>query len=96
MEIKDLLLYIPSYLLIVIAAIYLVGYMFKMSEIVKDKYIPLWLMVVSITAGIIFTIINGKYKVIFDAIAYGVVYGILCWGVAIGLHQTQKQLKKDE
>ena len=41
-------------------------------------------------------IINTQYKVALDTIVNGILYGILCWGVAVGVNQTYKQLNKSE
>ena len=68
----------------------------KRLESVKDKYITSILMLFAITAAILLNIINAEFKVALDVIVNGVLQGILCWGVAVGLNQTAKQLSKQE
>lgn len=93
---ENLLTFIPEFLLIVIVATYVVGVFLKKLESFKDKYITLALMVFCITFAVLLNIINAEYKVLFDAIVNAVLQGILCWGVAVGINQTSKQLKKSE
>lgn len=89
--------FLPKYLLMLIAAAYVLGAILKSINIVKDKYITLILGVLCITMAILLIIINGQYKVMLDAIVNGILYGIISWGVAIGINQTVKQIsKKDE
>ena len=40
--------------------------------------------------------IRARYKEALDVIVNGVLQGILCWGVAVGINQTSKQLNKNE
>ena len=72
------------------------GIFLKRLESVKDKYITSILMLFAITAAILLNIINAEFKVALDVIVNGVLQGILCWGVAVGLNQTAKQLSKQE
>ena len=51
-------------------------------------------MIFGITFAVLLSIINAQYKVTLDVIVNGVLQGILCWGVAVGINQTAKQLKK--
>ncbi len=39
---------------------------------------------------------SSEYKVLYEAIVNGILQGILCWGVAVGINQTIKQVKKEE
>ncbi|MCI6276660.1 MAG: phage holin family protein [Clostridium sp.] len=93
---ENLLSFIPEHLLILIAATYVVGIFLKKANNFKDNKITVALMIFSITFSILLTLINTEYKRIFDAIVNASLQGILCWGVAIGLNQTGKQLKKEE
>ena len=93
---ENLLTFIPENLVIVIFACYAFGVFLKKLESFKDKYITLALMVFCITFAVLLNIINAEYKVLFDAIVNAVLQGILCWGVAVGINQTTKQLKKSE
>ena len=92
----DLMKFIPSYLLILIVAAYVLGSILKSLNMVKDKYITLILGLFCISIAMSLIIINAQYKVIFDAIVNGLLQGIIAWGIAIGINQTVKQLNKDE
>lgn len=93
---ENLMNFIPEFLFIVIVATYVVGIFLKRLESVKDKYITSILMLFAITAAILLNIINAEFKVALDVIVNGVLQGILCWGVAVGINQTAKQLSKQE
>ena len=93
---ENLMNFIPEFLFIVIVATYVVGIFLKRLESVKDKYITSILMLFAITAAILLNIINAEFKVALDVIVNGVLQGILCWGVPVGLNQTAKQLSKQE
>lgn len=91
---ENLLTFIPENLLILIAAIYVLGIFLKKLDSVKDNYITLILMIFAITFAILLNIVNSKYKVLYEAAINAVLQGILCWGVAIGINQTGKQISK--
>ncbi|MDU1127255.1 MAG: phage holin family protein [Clostridium sp.] len=93
---ENLMNFIPEFLFIVIVATYVVGIFLKRLESVKDKYITSILMLFAITAAVLLNIINAEFKVALDVVVNGVLQGILCWGVAVGLNQTAKQLSKQE
>lgn len=92
----NLISFINEGLVIVIVAIYVVGVFLKKLESFKDKYITGILMLFGITFAVLLSIINAKYKVSLDVIVNGILQGILCWGVAVGVNQTTKQLNKNE
>ena len=91
---ENLLTFIPENLLILVAAIYVMGIFLKRLEKVKDNYITVILMLFAITFAILLNIINSQYKVLFDAIINAVLQGILCWGVSVGINQTAKQISR--
>lgn len=93
---ENILTFIPEFLLIVIVVIYVFGAFLKGLKVVPDKYIVSILMLLGITAAVLLNIINAQYKVSLDVIVNGVLQGILCWGVAVGINQTSKQLNKNE
>ena len=93
---ENLLNFIPENLLILIGVIYVLGIFLKKLESVQDKYITCILMIFGITFAILLNIINSEYKVMFDVAVNGVLQGILCWGVSVGINQTTKQLNKSE
>ncbi|MBZ9691645.1 phage holin family protein [Clostridium sp. M14] len=96
MEYTNLVQFIPESLFIVIAGIYVVGVFLKKLESIQDKYITSILMLFGITFAILLSIINTEYRVTLDVIVNGTLQGVLCWGVAVGINQTAKQLNKEE
>ena len=91
---ENLMTFIPEFLIIVIVATYVVGVFIKKLETVKDNYITVILMLFAITFAVLLNLINSQYKVMYEAIVNAILQGILCWGVAIGINQTYKQLNK--
>lgn len=81
---ENLLTFIPEQLLILIASIYVLGIFLKNIERISDNLIPVILMLFSLVFSMI---LAGPNPTSF-------LQGILCWGVAIGINQTAKQLKK--
>ncbi|WP_315079995.1 phage holin family protein [uncultured Clostridium sp.] len=96
MDYTNLVQFIPESLFIVVAAIYVVGMFLKKLDSIPDKYITSILMLFGITFAVLLSIINAQVKVTLDVIVNGVLQGVLCWGVAVGLNQTGKQLNKQE
>ena len=92
----NILDFIGKELFIVIAAIYVMGIFLKKIESVKDKWITVILMLVGITVAVLLNMINSQYKIALDVIVNGLLQGILCWGVSIGINQTVKQVQKEE
>lgn len=92
---ENLMTFIPENLLILIAAIYVFGIWLKKLETVKDNYITVILMLFAITFAVLLNLINSQYKVMYEAIVNAILQGILCWGVAVGVNQTYKQLNKN-
>ncbi len=91
---ENLLTFIPENLLILVAAIYVMGVFLKRLERVKDNYITVILMLFAIIFAVLLNLINGQYKVIYEAVINAILQGILCWGVAIGINQTAKQISR--
>ena len=91
---ENLMTFIPENLLVLIAAIYVFGIWLKKLETVKDNYITVILMLFAITFAVLLNLINRQHKVMYEAIVNAILQGILCWGVAIGINQTYKQLNK--
>lgn len=96
MDLTNITTFIPSNLGILIASIYIVGIFLKKIQFVKDNYITVILMLFGVTFAVLLVLINNQYKTTYEAIINGILQGILCWGVAVGINQTTKQLKKDE
>lgn len=91
---ENLLNFIPENLIILIVATYVLGIFLKKIESIKDKYITMILMAFCIVFSILLNSINGGLNV--NNSANAILQGILCWGVAVGVNQTKKQLVKDE
>lgn len=83
---ENLLTFIPEQLLILIASIYVLGIFLKKLEKVSDNLIPVFLMIFSLVFSMV---LAGPSATAF-------LQGILCWGVAIGVNQTAKQINKGE
>lgn len=81
---ENLISFIPEQLLILIAAIYVLGIFFKQATIIKDNIIPILLMIFAIVFSMVLT---GPSPEAF-------LQGILCWGVSIGINQTIKQVNR--
>ena len=82
--------------IIVIVALYVIGIFLKKIETIKDKYIVVILMALSVVIAVLLTIINAQYKVDLEVILNGILQGILCWGVSVGVNQLKIQAKKEE
>lgn len=93
---ENIMNFIPEFMGILIVSIYILGVFFKNSSLIKDKWITVLLLLFGITFAVLLNIINVKYKVALDVIVNGILQGILCWGVAVGVNQTIKQVKKEE
>ncbi|EGT5170018.1 TPA: phage holin family protein [Clostridioides difficile] len=81
----NLISFIPEQLLILVAALSIIGKGCKKYKQLDNKYIPIILLVL----GIGFSI----WMLGFSPNA--VLQGVICWGVAIGINQTYKQLKEE-
>lgn len=92
----NLMNFISDGMVIVIVATYVMGVFLKKLESIKDKYITSLLMLFGIVIAVLLSIINAQYKVDLNTIVNGILQGILCWGVSVGINQTSKQLKKEE
>lgn len=92
----NLMDFVQKYLIILVIAIYVVGIFLKQTTLVKDNYITVILMIFGITFAVLLVFVNNDYKTALDAVINGVLQGILCWGVAVGINQTTKQLTKNE
>ncbi|PBE18359.1 phage holin family protein [Clostridioides difficile] len=79
----NLISFIPEQLLILAAALSIIGKGCKKYKQLDNKYIPIILLVL----GIGFSI----WMLGFSPNA--VLQGIICWGISIGINQTYKQLK---
>lgn len=81
----DLIKFVPEQLLILVAALYVIGIFLKNSKI-KDNIIPWVLLVI----GIVFSLIIDGLN------ATSILEGIICSFCAIGTNQLYKQTKKGD
>lgn len=72
--------------LILVPALYILGMIFKGTEKIQDKYIPLILLPIGIAGAI----------ALIGFTVQGFVQGILVVGAAVYANQLVKQIKKDE
>lgn len=96
MDLGNLTQFLPTYLMIVVAAILVLGVAFKKSAVVTDKYIVFLLLIFGIIFAVLLDIISQEYKTTTEAFVYGILHGIICWGVSVASHQTFKQIQKEE
>ena len=96
MDLGNLTQFLPTYLMIVVAAILVLGVAFKKSAVITDKYIVFLLLIFGIIFAVLLDIINQEYKTTYEAFVYGILHGIICWGVSVASHQTFKQIQKEE
>ena len=96
MDLSNIMDFIPQNFVILIISIYVLGIFFKRIEAIKDKWITVILLLFGITFAVLLSIINAEYKVVLDVIVNGILQGILCWGVSVGVNQTIKQVQKEE
>lgn len=91
--------YIKPELVVLAVALYGLGMLLKMSEKIKDKMIPLLLIVAGIvlaTIWVLATSVMQTYQDWLMAIFTSVVQGILCAAAAVLANQVYKQSKKVE
>ena len=82
----NLISFIPEQLLILVAALYVLGLGFKKYKQLDNKYIPVVLLILGIGFSVWMLGLN----------ADAVLQGVICWGISIGINQTYKQLKDGE
>ena len=79
MDLGNLTQFLPTYLMIVVAAILVLGVAFKKSAAVTDKYIVFLLLIFGITFAVLLDIINQESKTTAEAFVYCILHGIICW-----------------
>ena len=83
----DFLNYIVSNKLILIPVLFIIGYIIRNTNIIKNKYIPLILL----TIGIVLSVLMGG-----DTIVNNIVQGVLVTGATVMTHQFVKQNNQNE
>lgn len=95
MQTEQILNFISPGLIILVAVVYCLGVFLKSSQI-KDKYIPISLLVISILLTIAYTACIEGMGVNPTVIVNGFIQGILIASVAVYGNQLLKQVRKDE
>ncbi len=84
---QDIMKFIVEEALVMIPALWIIGAIIKHTEVIKDKWIPLILLGVSM---ILSPLVIGGYS------AASIVQAILVAGGAVLGHQLVKQVQKEE
>nr|UWI48579.1 phage holin family protein [Clostridioides difficile] len=77
--------FIPEQLLILVAALSIIGKGCKKYKQLDNKYIPVVLLILGIWFSIWMLELN----------PVAVLQGVIYWGISIGINQTYKQLKEE-
>ncbi|MCC0700947.1 phage holin family protein [Clostridioides sp. ZZV15-6383] len=81
----NLISFIPEQLLILVAALSIIGKGCKKYKQLDNKYIPIILLVLGIGFSIWMLGLSPN----------AILQGVICWGMSIGINQTYKQLKEE-
>ncbi|MCP8388339.1 phage holin family protein, partial [Clostridioides difficile] len=81
----NLISFIPEQLLILVAALSIIGKGCKKYKQLDNKYIPVVLLALGIGFSVWMLGLNPT----------SVLQGVICWGISIGINQTYKQLKEE-
>lgn len=84
--------YIKPELLILVPCLYALGMMFKNSNLIKDKYIPLVLTGVSLVLSNLYVLGTGGFSAV--NLFTGIVQGVLCVATSVYANQLTKQYFK--
>ena len=84
--------YIKPELFVLIPCLYALGMMFKNSNLIKDKYIPLVLTGVSLVLSNLYVLGTGGFSAV--NLFTGIVQGVLCVATAVYANQLTKQYFK--
>ena len=83
----DILNYILENRLVLVPVLYIIGEFIKRTEYIKDKFIPIIILII----GILFSVLMGG-----DTIINNVIQGILVAGATVLGNQVIKQVGKDD
>lgn len=86
--------FIQSEIYILVPCLYGLGMMLKKSTLIRDKYIPLLLLVISLILSCLYFL--GKNGFSIDSFYTGLVQGILCVSASVFCNQIGKQWFKEE
>jgi len=85
----DILQFISETYFIIIAVLYIVGMSIKETEKIKDKYIPVILIVVGMIAC------SALAASIGEPIINGIFQGVLCAGASVLTNQTRPEKRNN-
>lgn len=85
----EIMNYVLEQIVPLAVALYVLGIIFKQAQFVKDKYIPLILLLLGILGAFGLLALNDKVD-----ITTAIIQGILATGLAVMVNQVPKQLKK--
>lgn len=88
---EEIIRYIKPELIILVAVIYILGIVFKQTNIIKDKHIPLVLIVIGIVLATLWVLATTEFATtqdMFMAIFVAVTQGILVSAGAVGINQA--------
>ena len=86
--------YIQSEIYILVPCLYGLGLLFKKSTLIRDKYIPLYLLIIGLILSLLYFLGRDGFSV--NTIYAGVVQGILCVSTSVFCNQIKKQWNKEE
>lgn len=99
MELSKVTEFIKPELLVLVAALYIIGMVLKSTEAFPDKKIPLWLVLIGIVLAAMWVFATSTVATGQDialAMFTALVQGILVAGAAVLTNQVVKQQHKDE
>ena len=91
--------YITPELLILIPVLYFIGKGIKVTETIKDKYIPLILGASSVVLAVVWVLATNPmstWQDVLMAAFTALVQGVLCAGCSVYVDQIIKQSNKEE
>lgn len=96
---EQIMNYVKPELVVVAIVLYFIGMGFKESQVIKDKYIPLFLGAVGIAICAIYVIASCQCRTaqeIAMAVFVSITQGVLVAGLSTYVNQIIKQLNKIE
>lgn len=86
--------YIQSEIYILVPCLYGLGLLIKKSTLIRDKYIPIFLLLVGLILALLYFIARDGFSI--NSIYAGVIQGILCVSTSVFCNQIKKQWNKEE
>ena len=88
---EEIMTYIKPELVILVVVLYVLGIVFKQTNIIKDKKIPLVLILIGIVLATLWVLATTEFVTrqdIFMAIFIAITQGVLVSAGAVGLNQA--------